>query len=119
MAGSLETFRRGKAGEALAALCLMLKGYRILARRYKTPVGEADLVAARGKILVFAEVKSRGDYGAAAEAITARQRRRIMRAAEYFLGSNLRYAAHDVRFDALIVLPFFRIRHVENAFGGL
>jgi len=119
MAGSKATYRRGESGEALAALYLRLKGYRIIARRYKTPVGEADIIATRGKTLVFAEVKARADYAAAAEAFTGRKRRRVMRAAEHFLGQNLRFAAHDIRFDALIVLPYWRVRHIENAFGHL
>jgi putative endonuclease len=119
MAGSAATFRRGRAGERLAALYLRFKGYRILATRYKTPVGEADIIAARGKTLVFAEVKARGDYAAAAEAITARQRRRVWRAAEHFLGQNPRFGAHTIRFDALVVLPHFRVHHIENAFGAL
>ena len=119
MAGSAATYRRGEKGERLAALYLRLKGYRVLATRYKTPVGEADIIAARGRTLVFAEVKARDDYASAADAFTARKRRRVWRAAEHFLGTNARFAAHTIRFDALIVLPYFRIRHIENAFGGL
>lgn len=119
MAGSRATFRRGQAGEAVAALYLRLKGYRILARRYKTPVGEVDLIAARGKTLVFAEVKARAGYAAAADAFTARKRRRVWRAAEHFLGAHPALGAHTIRFDALIVLPYLRVRHLENAFGGL
>ena len=67
----------GLSAESRATACLLLKGYRILARRFKTPVGEIDIVARRRSTLVFVEVKARKNLDDAAEALTARQQARI------------------------------------------
>lgn len=71
----------GLSAESRATACLLLKGYRILARRFKTPVGEIDIVARRRGTLVFVEVKARKSLDDAAEALTARQQARIIDAA--------------------------------------
>jgi len=93
----------GDFGETLGAWVLRFKGYRIIARRHRTPVGEIDIVARRGNTLVFVEVKARIDTATAAAAITRHQQARIIRAAEAFL-QNRRDLAHlDIRFDALLV----------------
>src|SRR4051794_19573544 len=80
--------RAGHAGERLAALRLQLTGYRILARRFRTKVGEIDLIVRRGRVVAFVEVKRRVQAVAAAEAVTPATRRRIRRAAELFLQRN-------------------------------
>ena len=72
--------RRGKSAELLCLWHLRLKGYRILARRYKTPMGEIDLIARRGDTVAAIEVKARADFDRAGAAITHRQQQRIMRA---------------------------------------
>ena len=82
--------RRGKSAELLCLWHLRLKGYRILARRYKTPAGEIDLIARRGGTLAAIEVKARADFDAASEALTRRQQQRIMRAVAHFLGGQRR-----------------------------
>ena len=106
--------RRGARAERLAAWLLRLKGYAILARGLRLPGGEIDIVARRGRVLVFVEVKARADIAAAAEALRRRQRARIVRAAAAFLALRPDLAGHDVRFDAILfghVLP----RHVADA----
>jgi putative endonuclease len=70
-------FRLGLSAETRAAALLLAKGFRIVARRWRSPVGEIDLVARRGRLLVFVEVKARGVLEDAAEAVTPRQQRRI------------------------------------------
>lgn len=105
---------RGMVAEIYAILYLTLKGYRILAWRYKTPVGEVDIVAMRGKVLAFVEVKLRADRDAGMEAITPRMRHRISRAAEYFMVSHPRLKGAFPRFDAIAVSGF-RVRHLDNA----
>ena len=80
--------RRGRRAETLAAWYLRLKGYRILARRYRTPVGEIDLIARRGRLVAFVEVKQRPSDAEGAEAITATSRRRIARAASAWLAAH-------------------------------
>jgi putative endonuclease len=108
----------GRRSESLAALWLRLKGYRILARRLRTPMGEVDLVAARGKSLVFVEVKARVTLAGAAEALTPRQRGRIEHAARLFLSRNPRYASHNIRFDLMLVAPRRLPRHIVQAFDA-
>lgn len=110
----LRAWRYGRTAEALCAWWLRLHGYRIVARRYRTPVGEIDLVARRGRILAFVEVKARGDV-AAIGAPQARQRRRIVRAAQAFLQRERRLAALDPRFDVISVARWHLPRHIADA----
>lgn len=106
-----ESFGRG--AEWLAAAWLRLKGYRIVARRLRTPVGEIDLIARRGRLLAFIEVKARaaGD----AEVLTDRQRGRIARAAEAFAATRPDLAGLDWRFDLILVAGAWRLRHIADA----
>jgi len=94
---------------------LRLVGYRILARDYRTPMGEIDVIARRGNILAAVEVKARGDLRLAAEAVTPRQRRRIRRALDHFLTHNPPLAALAVRFDLMLVAPGAWPRHIAGA----
>jgi putative endonuclease len=111
-------FRRGLSAETRAALLLLAKGYRILARRWQSPVGEIDIVARRRRVLVFVEVKARARLDDAAEAVSERQRRRIAAAAEAWLASHPEHASCDVRFDAVLVLPRRWPRHILTAFDA-
>ena len=95
--------RRGHRSETVAAFWLRLKGYRILARGLKSPVGEIDIVARRGNVLAFVEVKARRQVTAAAEALGQRQFGRVARSASLFLAEHPRHAACAVRFDAVLV----------------
>ena len=108
-------YRRGHAGERLAALRLMLAGYRILARRYRTKMGEIDLVARRGKTVAFVEVKRRDTVAAGLEAVTPQARIRIRRAAELFLRRNPVLADHALRFDIIVITPWAWPRHIADA----
>jgi putative endonuclease len=111
-------FRLGLSAETRAAALLLAKGYRIVARRWRSPVGEVDLVARRGRVLAFVEVKARGRFDDAAEAVTERQRRRIAAAAAAWLASHPRDADRDVRFDAVLVAPWRIPRHIRAAFDA-
>lgn len=104
----------GRRGESLAAWWLRLKGYRILARGFRTPVGEIDLIARRGRVLALIEVKRRATLAEAAEAIRRRQQRRVARAAEAFLKLRPDLAGLTLRFDALLLAPGRRPRHLTN-----
>jgi putative endonuclease len=112
----VRAYRSGLLAESLVALLLRLKGNRIVARRYKTPVGEIDLVALKGKRLAFVEVKRRQSFEDAAEALPSRARRRIVRAAQYWLAAHPSYNGHDMRFDVVLTAPWRWPRHIENAF---
>jgi len=97
---------RGRRAEWVAAWWLRLTGCRILARRYRTPVGEIDLIARRGRrLLLMVEVKARPTAALARQAVPRRQRRRIALAARRFLAANPRYRDCAVRFDVVAVLP--------------
>jgi putative endonuclease len=112
----VRAYRRGVFAETLAALLLRLKGYAIVARRYKTPVGEIDLVALKGRRLAFIEVKRRKTREDAAWTLPARQRRRIVRAAQYWLAGHPDYTGHDIAFDVVLAAPWSLPRYIANAF---
>jgi len=107
---------RGRAGETLAAWALRLKGYRILSRRLKTPLGEIDMVALPpfGPVC-FIEVKARGLENDAVEAVTVRQRARITRAAALYLAARPGLRHKAVRFDAMLVTPRRLPTHIRDA----
>jgi putative endonuclease len=107
--------RDGRLAETAAALWLMLKGYRILARRWRSPAGEIDLIARRGGTIAFIEVKRRATAEGAAEAITPRQRDRIARAAAAFLAARPALSGLDARFDAVLIAPRRIPRHLRDA----
>lgn len=111
--------RAGRRAELLAAWFLRLKLYSIKARRYKTPVGEIDLVASRFGITVFVEVKARTRRADEIEAFEAIDQRRISRAAAYFLTRHPALADSPLRFDVVFLAPFTWPRHVVNAFDAL
>ncbi|ODT80700.1 MAG: hypothetical protein ABS76_14585 [Pelagibacterium sp. SCN 64-44] len=111
--------RGGHRGEALAALLLRAKLYRLRDRRFKSPVGEIDLVAEKGNCLVFVEVKTRGRQADEAAALGAVNRARITRAAQYWLARHPRESAKDVRFDVIFLAPGRWPRHLINAFPAV
>jgi putative endonuclease len=119
MAQSAETrraaYRSGHSGERLAALRLMLSGYRILARRYRTKMGEVDLIARRGGVVAFIEVKRRRDLAAGLAAVTPAARTRIRRAAELFIVRNPAMAELGLRFDIIVITPWGWPRHIVDA----
>lgn len=113
---------KGVEAEGAAANYLRLKGYKILEQRYKTPVGEIDLIAQRGKALVFAEVKAHKREEDSLLAVDAKTRRRIEAAAAYYISMNEAVASWEMRFDVLVVpqnapklLTPISIRHLDNA----
>ena len=109
----------GRRSEDLCAWLLRLKGYRILARRYRCPAGEIDIVARRGGVLAIVEVKARPSVAAALEALTARQRSRLERAALAFLATGtagiVPQSDFSLRFDLMVVTPWRWPRHLANA----
>jgi putative endonuclease len=114
----VEAFQRGLSAESRAALLLMAKAYRILARRWKTPFGEIDIIARRAGVVVFVEVKARGSHDEAVEAVTERSKRRIMAAAELWLARHPQLAKAGIRFDVIVVTPGKLPRHIVNAFAA-
>jgi putative endonuclease len=99
-------------------MLLIAKGYRIVARRWRTPVGEIDIVARRRHDLVFVEVKARDRFDAAAEGMTERSKRRIIAAAELWLAHHPEDTQRYIRFDVILVAPAKMPRHIANAFDA-
>ena len=108
-------WRRGRRGETLCVWHLRLCGWRILARNIRSAVGEIDIVARRGRIVAFVEVKARRDAVDAAHAIGDRQRQRIARAAASFMAGRPGLAGLDMRFDAMLVAPGRLPRRIVDA----
>lgn len=94
---------------------LRCRGYRVLARRYRVPSGEIDLIVRRGRVLAAVEVKARPDYETAGASVLGRQRRRIARALEHFLSTRPDLRALDLRFDVMLVVPRRLPRHLVDA----
>jgi putative endonuclease len=109
-------YKKGLLAETLAAWILRLKCYRVLAMRYKTRVGEIDIVAQRGRTVVFTEVKFRQTADHAAEAIGTHNQSRVRQAAALYLQKHPEYNGYDCRFDAVVLAPGKWPRHIENAF---
>ena len=118
MADRLRAYRRGHRSEWFAALALMLKGYRIVARRYRTKLGEIDLIARRGDLVLIVEVKVRPTLLQAMEAIGRTSERRIEAAADLWLMRQPDHALLSLRFDMVAVLPRRWPVHVESVFQG-
>jgi putative endonuclease len=108
----------GRRGEDLAAWFLRGKLYRIRDKRFKTPVGEIDLVAERLGVTVFVEVKSRGANEGERTALDAVNRQRIVRAAEFYLARHPALVNRTLRFDVIFLAPFTWPRHVVNTFDA-
>lgn len=110
----------GIFAEFLAKLYLRLLCYKIIKSRYSAVrgscAGEIDIVAKRGKILVFVEVKKRRTIDLAKESIFFKQQMRIRKSAESFLAKYPRYIGYDVRFDAICFDRWFRFKYLRNAF---
>ncbi len=111
-------FRTGISAESRAAAYLMAKGYRILAKRFRTPHGEIDLVAKKRNLVAFIEVKARVSLDEAAYAVTPRQQARIIAAAQGWLVAHPEHAEFDLRFDAVLIAPKHLPRHLLAAFDA-
>lgn len=112
-----EAERQGRRAESLAALWLRLKGWRILARRVRTPAGEVDLIARRGRMVAFVEVKARSSEDDAALALDRHRLRRVAAAAEALAPRYVR-EGQDMRIDAIFVMPGRLPRHLANVWHG-
>ena len=103
----------GRLAETAAVVLLRLKGYRIVARRQRTPSGEIDIVARRGGVLAAVEVKAR--VAAPDEIVTRRQRRRIARALESYVQYRPQFHGLIWRFDLIVVKPWRLPQHFVDA----
>lgn len=113
-----KAYRRGISSEFLAALALMVKGYRIVARRYRTKLGEIDLIARKGDLVAIVEVKARPTLEEAMDAVGRESEWRIEGAADLWLARQRDYGRLSMRFDLVAVLPRRWPVHVEDIFQG-
>ena len=111
-------FRTGLSAESRAAALLIAKGFRILARRFRTPYGEIDIVARKRNLVIFVEVKARATLDNAAYAVTPMQTKRIIDAAQAWLMMNPDHTNHEMRFDVVLVAPRHLPRHLAGAFDA-
>ena len=109
--------KRGRGAETLACWWLRLHGWRILARRARVPGGEVDIIARRGKVLAFVEVKARATEESAAMSLDAWRLRRVVVAAERLAPRFLK-PGNDLRIDAVFIVPLRLPRHMRNIWHG-
>lgn len=108
--------RKGRLAETLAAVVLLLKGWRVLAMRYAAGGGEIDVVAFKGDVVAFVEVKARRDRDAALLAVDGVKQERFCRAVRHWLVRNPWAGAKTLRADAVLVMPWRLPVHVPDAF---
>ena len=109
--------RGGRRAETIAAWWLRLKGWKILARRLRTPLGEVDIVARRGRIVAFVEVKARATAADAPLALDEYRLRRVAAAAGALAHRFVR-EGDDIRIDAVFIVPRRLPRHMANVWHG-
>jgi putative endonuclease len=110
--------KRGHKAENIAFLFLRLKGYKLLARRFKSHHGEIDLIMRKGKTTAFIEVKARNSTDAAITSVTTYQSKRISAAAGLWMLRDAKAAAGFCRFDIVAVNAYLWPTHIQNAFSG-
>ncbi|VAW20510.1 hypothetical protein MNBD_ALPHA12-693 [hydrothermal vent metagenome] len=110
--------KRGRSAETIALWFLRAQLFSILERRFKTPGGEIDIIARRGQMIVFVEVKMRKSGKLEYQALAGVNQRRILNAARFFLANNPSMADKILRFDVIFLAPWSWPRHVRNAFGA-
>jgi len=109
-----KTYQFGLLAEKITILFLRLKGYQILAWRYKTYLGEIDIIAKKSKMIIFIEVKARRSKADLEEVLRPQQIRRIYDAADLFIAKKPHFHNHNLRFDFVEVGRFFTIKHHHN-----
>jgi putative endonuclease len=109
-----KTYQFGILAERITILFLRLKGYKILAWRYKTYFGEIDIVASKGKVVAFIEVKARKSEINFEEVVRPRQIQRVKKAAEFFISRHKKLHNHQIRFDLVVVGSLLWPKHYKN-----
>lgn len=110
-----KAWRLGWSAEVVCVIWLRFQGYRIIAQRQRTPVGEIDVVARRGQILAIVEVKARSDRSKALESVSKRQRKRLERAAQWLIAGRTDLASLNIRFDVMALAPWRMPAYIANA----
>ncbi len=114
MKNRIKNYKFGIFAEEITVWFLRIKGYRILERRYKTYLGEIDIIAKKSNTIIFVEVKARKEKFNIEEVLSKRQVERIKRAAEVFMIKNRKFQKYGWRFDFVEVRGFFGIKHLKG-----
>ncbi len=116
----VSTSAAGRAGEDAAAALLESEGWTLAARNFRTRRGEIDIVAARGDVIAFVEVKSWESYGKEelGSALGAKKRRRIVETSKIFLARHREYNTMHVRYDVFLLREGRLVERYESAFTG-
>ena len=113
----LKAYRKGHRAEWLAAIALVFRGYKIEARRFKTPVGEVDLIARKGDLISFIEVKARATHQAALDSVSYTAQQRISKAGKWWLSQQKDFHQLSWRFDVITVIPWQWPRHYKDVWS--
>ena len=112
----IQAEKRGRRGEWLASIALRLKGYTIVERGFRTKLGEIDIIARKGDLVVMVEVKSRKNIDAAINAVGFQSQQRIINTADIWLARQKDFARLSIRFDIVAILPLRWPKHFAGAF---
>jgi putative endonuclease len=110
-----KSYHWGIIAEYLCAAYLILKGYNILRLRYRNHAGEIDIIAAKGKLIIFTEVKARKSKEDALFSVTPAKQQILINSASGFIATNQKYAHHSLRFDMMVVTSPVKIYHLKDA----
>lgn len=110
-------YQKGVWSEWIVSIYLQLLGYKILNRRFKTKLGEVDLVVQKNGVVVFVEVKNRKNLSDALEVVDAKTQKRIVNAAKLFVQKHPTQAAKGFRFDVIALYSGVCVQHIRNAFN--
>lgn len=111
-----QAYAYGLLAEYRCMLHLFFRGWRVVARRHRTPFGEIDVIAQRGRQLLFIEVKARQHRVDGLFALSPQQCERIARAASAYIAAHPKFAGLDMRFDLMVVAKGWRLTHIPHAF---
>ena len=109
----IKNYRFGLFAELISCIFLFFKGYRILEHRYKTKLGEIDIIAIKGRNLCFIEIKARKLK--ADEVLTSKQQLRIIDAAKHYISKKSSFGDYNYRFDLIIFTPPLALKHIISA----
>lgn len=115
MQRKLENYRNGLIAEEVALKYLKQRKFNILAHRFKSKIGEIDIIATRQNLVIFCEVKNSDNKENIYYQLKSKQQRRIINTAQFWLSQNPVYHDYDMRFDCILVVGIEIIEHIENA----
>lgn len=113
----VSNYQKGMWSEWFVSICLQMLGYKILSKRFKTKLGEVDLIARKRSVLVFVEVKNRKKLSDALGVVDIRTQKRIINAAKLFVQKHPYEGGKGFRFDVIALYSGICVRHIRNAFN--